>query len=115
MRKAFLHLAALLALSLVYLSTDLPNAECFSSGAYAVDRNATRIADSLLDEEEFLMESETSRRIMQGRPQPISTATLKKDRGACKGDVYGSCSGKPGKIVTSRKCDLQNHCGGRGS
>lgn len=81
------------------------------STAAAAGRNGTRVADTLLDGEEFLMESETGRRILAAKPG-ISYGGLNKDGNVCNGNAYGNCNGK-GKIL-KRPCDYKNTCGGRG-
>lgn len=119
-RKAFLHLAAVVALSLmVFMSINVRKAESFSTAdaLTAVGCNATRISDCLPDDEEFLMESESSRRILQsgGGGNTITYPVLNPQRTHCDRDVYGSCIGNENKIYTQRTCNYQNNCGRSGN
>ncbi|KAL7141124.1 hypothetical protein ABFS83_08G032800 [Erythranthe nasuta] len=73
--------------------------------------NATRVGDWLDDGEEFLMESETSRRILQaGGKKTITYPTAKPELPFCDSAVYGSCIGKDNKIYTKRPCGYHNSC-----
>lgn len=101
MKKAYLHLAAMVALSLVFLSTEVRNGECFN--------NATRIADNMLDAEEFLMESESARRVLMQPSKTVTYPTVNgRNKPACKnGD---NLCDKASKNYQKRKCDYINKC-----
>ncbi|KAL8471805.1 hypothetical protein ACS0TY_029147 [Phlomoides rotata] len=106
-QNGFLLLTALLLI--IFLSVQ---AECFSTAAdsQAAGRcNASRISDCLPDDEEFLMDSESSRRILQaGRPKTINYPKPKIP--FCGSNIYGSCIGPDSKIY-KRPCDYKNTCG----
>ncbi|KAL8471807.1 hypothetical protein ACS0TY_029149 [Phlomoides rotata] len=108
-QNGFLLLTALLLI--IFLSVQ---AECFSTAdSQAAGRcNASRISDCLPDEEEFLMDSESSRRILQaGGQKTINYGKPKVPY--CRRDSYGSCIGKDSKNYQKRPCDYKNTCGRR--
>lgn len=112
-------MAAMVALSIVLLSTEVPNGECFSSAnaiASVVRSNATRIADGLPDDEEFWMESETSRRILQqAGNKPRTLNVLDQTKTHCNANVYSSCDPTLNKNYQQRNCGYQNTCGRPGN
>ncbi|PIN01952.1 hypothetical protein CDL12_25539 [Handroanthus impetiginosus] len=71
--------------------------------------NATRIGDCMTDDEEFLMESETSRRVLAAGRNSITTGSLIQGRPFCNRNVYGSCVPEPSKYY-ERPCTYQNLC-----
>ncbi|PIN17567.1 hypothetical protein CDL12_09780 [Handroanthus impetiginosus] len=102
----FLQLGVALALILVLLS-----AVAAAHAPAEAEFNATRIADWLPDDEEFLMESETNRRILQdGKQKTITYPAINPKEQFCDSNVYGSCIGNQAKIYTNRKCDSKNLC-----
>ncbi|PIN06701.1 hypothetical protein CDL12_20743 [Handroanthus impetiginosus] len=105
-QHSFLQLGVALALILV-----LVNAAAASHAPGEAGFNATRIADWLPDDEEFLMESETNRRILQaGKGIRISYSATNRKRPFCNSKVYGSCIGNQAKVYNKRKCDTKNLC-----
>ncbi|EYU44218.1 hypothetical protein ABFS82_08G033000 [Erythranthe guttata] len=104
--------AAAAALVVLIFLLCAEEAECRSTdGAPAF--NATRVGDWLDDGEEFLMESETSRRILQAGKKTITYPSANPKLPFCDSAVYGSCIGKDNKIY-KRPCDYQNTCGRKG-
>lgn len=93
----FLLLTALLLI--IFLSTQAAAGRC----------NASRISDCLAaEEEEFLMDSESSRRILlAGKSQTIPV--LRKPS-FCNRNVHASCIGKESKYYQSRPCTYGNQC-----
>ncbi|PIN02613.1 hypothetical protein CDL12_24874 [Handroanthus impetiginosus] len=76
--------------------------------------NATRIGDCLADEE-FLMESETSRRFLAGGGKTITNRALNPRKSACPGNAYGNCGLKENPGYKKRRpCTYKNFCFGRG-
>ncbi|PIN02615.1 hypothetical protein CDL12_24876 [Handroanthus impetiginosus] len=69
--------------------------------------NATRIGDCMTDDEEFLMESETSRRFLGGGGDPISNDAQNRNKPFCNQKLYGNCIGRPNKIDTRRGCNYR--------
>ncbi|KAL7141125.1 hypothetical protein ABFS83_08G032900 [Erythranthe nasuta] len=109
--------AAAAALVVLIFLLGAEEAECLSTfgGGGAPAFNATRVGDWLADGgEEFLMESETSRRILQaGGKKTITYPSANPKLPFCDSTVYGSCIGKDNKIY-KRPCDYQNTCGRKG-
>ncbi|XP_012851798.1 PREDICTED: uncharacterized protein LOC105971487 [Erythranthe guttata] len=115
MQKTKIHAllrAAASALVLIIL-LGAKEAECGPSTGGAPTLNATRVGDWLDDGEEFLMESETSRRILQAGKKTITYPSANPKLPFCDSAVYGSCIGKDNKIY-KRPCDYQNTCGRKG-
>ncbi|KAL0431783.1 UNVERIFIED_CONTAM: hypothetical protein Sradi_0804300 [Sesamum radiatum] len=112
---AFLHFApAFLLVLALLLSADVQKAECLTTAPPAAEGgcNGTgRIADCLPDGEEFLMESETSRRLLVGARQTFSPGALQPKKPFCDGTNYGSCIPGPNKFYDSenRNCN-HNTC-----
>ncbi|EYU44217.1 hypothetical protein ABFS82_08G032900 [Erythranthe guttata] len=103
--------AAAAALVVLILLLSAEEAECRSTvGAPAF--NVTGVGDWLDDGgEEFLMESETSRRILQaGGKNTINYRPLQPELPFCDSVVYGSCIGKDSKTYTKRNCGYHNSC-----
>ncbi|KAK4426257.1 hypothetical protein Salat_1394200 [Sesamum alatum] len=97
---AFLHFAAALALVLALGQ----KAECLSTAPAAEGGcNGTRIADCLPDGEEFLMESETSRRLLLDGHKTITPQTLVPVEDFCDANAYGSCYPGPNQFYDSKK------------
>ncbi|PIN01953.1 hypothetical protein CDL12_25540 [Handroanthus impetiginosus] len=99
-------LLALMLLFLTIIAQKGANSLATSPAPKVVDGcNATRIGDCLVDEE-FLMESETSRRFLaSSSPGPLN-------RGAfCNRNTYGSCLPNPNKFYKKRSCVYKNLCG----
>ncbi|KAL7101059.1 hypothetical protein ACP275_08G033000 [Erythranthe tilingii] len=107
--------AAAAALVVLIFLLSAEEAECLSTvgGGGAPAFNATRVGDWLDDGEEFLMESETSRRILQAGKKTITYPSAKPKLPFCDSTVYGSCIGPDNKIY-KRPCDYQNTCGRKG-
>lgn len=99
MKKA--SLLALLSLLLLLL---------LLSSATAIGSNATRIGDELVGGEEFLMESETARRILKGGGTPKTIPIRDRSKGFCNAKIYASCDGKQNKFYNQRKCGYKNGC-----
>ncbi|KAG8366965.1 hypothetical protein BUALT_Bualt16G0023100 [Buddleja alternifolia] len=100
-------------LLLLLLTITVHKAACLTTTAAAEGCNSTRIGDCLTDDE-FLMESETTRRLLAGRVTPITPPSIIPTKTPCNKDVYGSCPGQPNSYYTKRPCDYQNHCGRSG-
>ncbi|EYU44216.1 hypothetical protein ABFS82_08G032800 [Erythranthe guttata] len=117
MQKTKIHAllrAAASALVLIIL-LGAKEAECGPSTGGAPTLNATRVGDWLDDGEEFLMESETSRRILQaGKKKPTIPAVTEK-KPFCDAEIYSSCIGPDSKTYTKRPCTYQNSCNRPGS
>ncbi|KAL1557014.1 hypothetical protein AAHA92_12557 [Salvia divinorum] len=103
MKKVSLHLAAMVAVSFVLLGTQVQNGECFS--------NATRIADNLLDADEFLMGTETARRVLQQNRPPLNGKAFERKKPFC-GDRTRpyDCDDRINKNYKKRVCGLKNLC-----
>ncbi|CAA3014652.1 Hypothetical predicted protein [Olea europaea subsp. europaea] len=82
--------------------------ECFS----ATKCNGSTIGDCIPVNEEFLMESEISRRILAQPDPSISYETFKPAKPFCKRDAYGSCIGDPNTNFNNRPCNYNNLCVG---
>lgn len=97
-------MAAMVAVTVVLLSTQVPNGECFSNAS-------SRIADNLVDAEEFLMESETARRVLQQQTSDLYKGVLDKNKGYCiDGDKRYSCDPRLNKNGKQRDCGYDNKC-----
>ncbi|PIM98385.1 hypothetical protein CDL12_29139 [Handroanthus impetiginosus] len=111
-RHTFPQLGVALALILVFLSAAF--ADVAHAPAAVAGFNATRIIDNwLLDDEEFLMESETNRRILQdGKRNPYITYPAVHDPTStfCNGKLAGSCIGEASKTYRKRNCGYKNLC-----
>ncbi|GAA0172037.1 hypothetical protein LIER_25943 [Lithospermum erythrorhizon] len=96
-------------ISIAILSSILILADCITpSTASTVDCNGT-IGDCNLDAgEEFLMESEESRRMLASNGKG-TYAVLDKPP-YCNEDVYGSCNKNTKKINKREPCTYANHC-----
>ncbi|GAA0175567.1 hypothetical protein LIER_28715 [Lithospermum erythrorhizon] len=57
--------------------------------------------------EEFMMESEVSRRMLASNV--VIDYALRIDRAFCDADTYGSCNSNL-KRLSKRPCTYQNHC-----
>ncbi|PIN27192.1 hypothetical protein CDL12_00053 [Handroanthus impetiginosus] len=97
-QHSFLQLGVALALILCRRSCPWPAEAGF---------HAPRIADWLPDDETFMVESETNRRIFGVR---IGYKPLHLKEPFCKSKVYGSFIGNVAKIYNNRKCDNKNLC-----
>ncbi|KAL2539310.1 Uncharacterized protein Adt_00313 [Abeliophyllum distichum] len=107
MNQTFLYLALALFLASLVNSTEGGGGD----GVGSVGRrcNAT-IAECVAanDGEEFLMESEISRRILAAHP--ISYKGFIKQMPYCDRDSYGSCIGPASKFYKERPCNYQDLC-----
>lgn len=75
----------------------------------AANNGSIRISDTLLDDEEFSMESETSRRIILGKGQTIVPKAIAPQLPFCDAKVYFNCIKRPNKVDTNRQCN-HNTC-----
>lgn len=100
--------AAASALVLLLTILNLEKAECLRTTAGALPCNATGKCFT----DEFMMESETSRRILQaaGKGRTITYPVLDPKKTHCDRDVYGSCIGDGSKFYNDRPCNYQNTC-----
>ncbi|CAI9781753.1 unnamed protein product [Fraxinus pennsylvanica] len=103
---------------LAILGETVKTVECFSTTTTisATQRhkcNGSTIGDCIPVNEEFLMESEISRRILvEGNGyQPLNPI-----KHFCDEKIYGSCLGEPNTMFkTNRPCTFQNLCAGHGN
>lgn len=106
-----LHSVVALLLLIVFL---VQRSECLlPAAAPEWGCNATRIGDCLADDdEELLMESETSRRFLAGGRggKPISYVAIKSKKPFCNTDAYGNCIGERNKYNNKRPCDYTRLC-----
>ncbi|CAA2977051.1 Hypothetical predicted protein, partial [Olea europaea subsp. europaea] len=91
---------------LAILGETVKTVECFSNAKC----NGSAIGDCVLINEEFMMESEISRRILGQQPQSNVYNSLKLMKTFCKRDVYGNCIGDPNAQFKKRPCDYNNLC-----
>ncbi|KAL7094629.1 hypothetical protein ACP275_11G115800 [Erythranthe tilingii] len=103
----------------IFLSAEVQKTECLgttttaAAAAAELGCNSTRIGDCLTGGdagEEYLMESETSRRLLAGGQRFISPGALNPKRPFCRGDVAGSCIGRPNKFYDKRPCGYSHLC-----
>ncbi|KAL7141123.1 hypothetical protein ABFS83_08G032700 [Erythranthe nasuta] len=107
--------AAASALVLIIL-LGAEEAECGPSTIGAPKLNATRVGDWLADDgEEFVMESETSRRILQAAKKKPTIPAVTGKKPFCDAQIYSSCIGPDSKTYTKRPCTYQNSCNRPGS
>ncbi|KAL3629473.1 hypothetical protein CASFOL_026695 [Castilleja foliolosa] len=92
----------LTALLLLIITIKFQTGECLTTTT-----TTTRIADFLPDDDEFLMESESNRRILQAARRITPDAQYKLPY--CNRNVYGSCIGRDGKFY-QRPCQYFNYC-----
>ncbi|KAL8038520.1 hypothetical protein ABFX02_11G113000 [Erythranthe guttata] len=106
--------AAAALVIVILLSTNVQKSECLgtttSAAAAEWGCNSTRIGDCLTGGGEYLMESETSRRLLAGGQRFISPRALNPKRPFCRGDVAGSCIGRPNKFYDKRPCGYSHLC-----
>uniref|UniRef100_A0A5B7AML5 Putative RALF-LIKE 27 family protein n=1 Tax=Davidia involucrata TaxID=16924 RepID=A0A5B7AML5_DAVIN len=90
----------------IFLVTDLCTAASIESSMSNNKCNGT-VAECITEEEEFLMESEVSRRLLAGQPKKLSYKALEKPP-VCNPMIYGDCI----KSVNgdNRPCTLYNRC-----
>ncbi|KAG8366966.1 hypothetical protein BUALT_Bualt16G0023200 [Buddleja alternifolia] len=102
----------LLLLLLLLLTITAHKAACLTTTAAAEGCNSTKIGDCLTDDggDEFLMESETTRRLLGGRVTTITPPSMIPTKPYCNKEVYGSCPGDTNKIFLQRTCDKMNSC-----
>lgn len=105
MKKFSLHLAAMVTvLSLVFLSTQVRNGEGFDTAT---------IADSMLDAEEFLMASETARRVLeQGNTITYDTVNANNMAMCLSGSANALCD-RFIRQSNSRDCNFRDLCRNR--
>ncbi|KAL7135641.1 hypothetical protein ABFS83_11G111600 [Erythranthe nasuta] len=100
----------------IFLGANVQKTECLgtttTTAAAAAEWgcNSTRIGDCLTAGEEYLMESETSRRLLAGGQRFISPGALNPRKPFCRGDVSGSCIGRPNKFYDKRPCGYSHLC-----
>ncbi|XP_020551454.1 uncharacterized protein LOC110012400 [Sesamum indicum] len=116
--RAFLHYfaPALVLLLPLLLSANLQKAECLSTATPAAEgrcNGTSRITDCLPDDEEFLMESETSRRLLVNEPKTYFGRALQPPP-ICDAKVVGNCFPEPRAIDDRRHCTV-NDCGRPGN
>ncbi|PIN01951.1 hypothetical protein CDL12_25538 [Handroanthus impetiginosus] len=110
MQKVIKQHPFLLISLLLFLPMIAQKAKSLDSEPAALDGcNATRIGDCLVDEE-FSMESETSRRFLASGGKSISPGALNPTKPFCNRNVYGSCIKGPNKFYNKRPCNYANAC-----
>ncbi|CAK9160548.1 unnamed protein product [Ilex paraguariensis] len=104
--RLFFSIAVLL---LIVLNTNVERADCAEMKKRSSRCNGT-IADCIEeDDQEFLMESEVSRRILQSNSQLSARNSLQRGSPVCDTDQYGDCI--PRRINDhSRSCSYDNRC-----
>ncbi|PIN26793.1 hypothetical protein CDL12_00458 [Handroanthus impetiginosus] len=101
-QHSFLQLGVALALILVLLS-DAAAAHAPVEIGFSATRTPTWLTDN-----EFLMESETNRRILA--TTAIGYNALNPNRPFCGKTPYENCIGQKNTAFDRRKCDYKNHC-----
>ncbi|KAL8528485.1 hypothetical protein ACS0TY_006057 [Phlomoides rotata] len=96
-----INLSLVVVFLLLVLSTTSTAAEEEEEGC-----NASRIGECLADE--FLMESETSRRVLAGGGKRIQPLIPQKP--FCDARVYNNCNGGPNDKFKKRPCNYTNTC-----
>ncbi|CAK9179477.1 unnamed protein product [Ilex paraguariensis] len=96
-----------IAVVLIVLSTNIQTADCSEIKKGSSWCNGTITDSTEEDDQEFLMESEVSRRILLNNNK-ISSKSLKQTSAVCDTDRYGNCIGPMGKY--SRPCTYENRC-----
>ncbi|KAH6761835.1 hypothetical protein C2S52_019268 [Perilla frutescens var. hirtella] len=74
--------------------------------------NTTRTTDSMAGDEEFMMESETTRRLLV---TTISPSAQNPKKPFCNAHIYNNCINKPNTNYDKRPCNLNNSCKRPGS
>ncbi|OAY31807.1 hypothetical protein MANES_14G142000v8 [Manihot esculenta] len=105
MNLKFWQILILLAIAIVAKS-----ATC--EAAFANPNHTDAVGDSINDEEEMMMDSETSRRVLAGKPRTISYAVLKASTTPCnkRGRSYYNCRVGTGANPYRRGCQVITGC-----
>ncbi|KAH6803048.1 hypothetical protein C2S51_034494 [Perilla frutescens var. frutescens] len=69
--------------------------------------NAMRTIDSMAGDEEFMMESETTRRLLT---TTISPTAQNPKKPFCNARIYNNCINEPNKKYDTRPCNYNNSC-----
>ncbi|CAI9780703.1 unnamed protein product [Fraxinus pennsylvanica] len=98
---------------LAILGETVKTVECFSTPtiASATKCNGSTIGDCIPVNEEFLMESEISIRILDQKSNGVSYQTFMKTKSFCDANAYGSCMGNMNTNFKNRPCNSPNLCG----
>ncbi|KZV51621.1 protein RALF-like 4 [Dorcoceras hygrometricum] len=82
---------------------------CSIQNAQHLNASTGSIADFLSHDEEFMMESETTRRLLAGRGSTLGYGTI-RPQATIDCQVYGRCIQRAGVPPKPRQCDSANLC-----